>query len=81
MSLEDFQQMGLLREEHSWGREKSRVSRIGMVIAMVISLLGCAIMIIGDGDWRTGAGIALFIVGLFVLIVINLHGVKQPGNR
>ena len=81
MSLEDFEQMGLLRDKRQWGPERSSVRGLGLAAASVVSLTACGLMVYGDGGWWTGAGVALFLVGLFALIALNLHGIKRLDQR
>jgi hypothetical protein len=81
MSLEDLHNMGLLREEgHPPQRSGVRVWRLGS--ATVIVLAAAAMMVLGNGNWLTASGIALFLVGFFALIRANLSGVmKSPRER
>lgn len=80
MSMEDFQQLGLLRDEEQWGSQRSHVRPGLMMLTVVVCLVACALMVIGDGGRLTAAGIVLFLIGLFALIGVNLRGIRTTDD-
>lgn len=76
MSLEELHNMGLLdAERQAPDRSGVRVWQLGG--ATIVVLAACAMMVFGNGNWLTAAGIALFLVGFFGLIGANLSGVMK----
>jgi hypothetical protein len=84
MSLEDLKRMGLLQQEIEEGAAPPRtsVSIMAFLATTVLSLVGCAGMVVGDGGTLTWLGIAAFAGGLFGFIAVNLRGVlaAPPGS-
>lgn len=79
MSLEALREMGLLRPERAWDGRQQRtgVPVAALGAAALIGAAGCAAIVVGDGGPTTWFGVALFLVGLFGFIGLNLWGVGR----
>jgi hypothetical protein len=83
MSLEHLRSMGLLRDETTWdGRHQpSGVVVSVLLAAAAVCTAGCVAIALGDGGRVTWLGVAGFLVGLFGILGINLHGVGRHRRR
>lgn len=79
MSMEDLKRMRVLLDEKDWSpvHARCRMNVSIFVVTIIMSLIGCWLMIVGDGSSLTWLGVVLFIIGLFSLITVNLRGVKD----
>ncbi|MCH2134201.1 MAG: hypothetical protein MK116_10665 [Phycisphaerales bacterium] len=77
MSLSDLKKMQLLRPEEEWSGspQRSDVQPLLAMITAAIGILGCILMIVGDGRSLTWIGLLLFSVALGTFTWVNLRGV------
>jgi hypothetical protein len=83
MSLEHLRSMGLLRDEEEWdGRHQPTGVVVSVLLAAaLVCTAGCVAIALGDGGRVTWLGVAGFLVGLFGVLGINLHGVGRRRKR
>ncbi len=77
MSLSDLEKMKLLRPREEWsGRsERSLVQPLAAAGVALLGVMGCILMIVGDGGRMTWVGLLMFTVALGAFTWINLRGI------
>lgn len=81
MSIRDLRKMGLLKPESEWKDRvpRSRVSSCWAVLWTVLAVVGCVLMVQGDGDAMTWIGLACFVVALCGFVRLNIVSVRAEG--
>ena len=79
MSMEDLKRLRVLLDEKDWSpvHAKCRMNVPVFIVTVILSTVGCCLMIAGNGSSLTWLGVILFTIGLFSLISVNLLGVKD----
>lgn len=82
MSLSDLRKLNLLRPEEEWAGHspRSNVNSIGALVSAAAGIGGCVLMAIGDGDWLTWAGVALFGIALVCFTLLNTGAIRRQSE-
>ena len=81
MSLSDLRKMNLLKPEQGWnGRmPRSAVSGPRALLWLIVAILGCVLMVLGNGDLLTWVGLALFGIALWRFVALSLRSIRGGG--
>lgn len=81
MSIRDLRKMGLLKPEPQWEDRvpRSSVSACWTVVWTALAIIGCVLMVRGDGGTLTWLGLICFVVALCGFVRLNICSVKAGG--
>jgi hypothetical protein len=75
--------MGLLKPESQWQDRapRSSVPVCWTVLWTALAIIGCVLMVRGDGGGLTWIGLAGFVVALFGFVRLNIGSVQAGGLK
>mgnify|MGYP000017640185 FL=1 len=83
MSIRDLRKMGLLKPESEWTDRlpRSNVSVVGTIAWTTTALVGCVLMVQGNGGTMTWIGLACFVAALCGFVRLNIQSVQGGGLK
>ncbi|MGH8544618.1 MAG: hypothetical protein ACREX3_13520 [Gammaproteobacteria bacterium] len=83
MSLEDLESAGILLPREEWGKRDLRtaVNKPLLVLAMIVAVVSCGLMYVGDGGPLTWAGGGVYLVDLLMFTWLSWRAVEGGGGR
>lgn len=83
MSIEDLEQHGVLlpKEEEGIHSKETTVPELPLMLAFLISVAGCIMTYLGNGNIWSWIGIGSFLISFFLLILICDRAVYRQRRR
>jgi hypothetical protein len=83
MSLESLEQDGILLPREEWGTADlhTTVNKPRLIALGVAAAVSCALMLWGDGNAWTWAGLVLFLADLFAFTWFSVLAIQKQSQR